>query len=143
MRRIMTLSTRGPRLRIALYGMPVFFIMLISHAFASEPTEICNIYINSDTDSIIDNNCSSGSVVRVIYKFKSDAFDLKNHPSAVCDHSKTIFAQTNSEEASSEYIVSCLYAGSSDQKVNFFELIQGNPKDNEESAAWKYRKKGP
>ena len=137
------LSTRGPRLAIALFGMPVFFITTISHAFASEPTGICNIYINSDTDSIIDNNCSSGSVVRVIYKFKSDAFDLKNHPSAVCDHSKTIFAQTNSEKASSEYIVSCLYAGSSDQKASFFELIKGSPEDNEESAAWKYRKKGP
>ena len=139
----MMLSTLGPRLGIALFGMPVFFIMIISHAFASEPTGICNIYINSDTDSIIDNNCSSGSVVRVIYKFKSDAFDLKNHPSAVCDHSKTIFAQTNSEKAPSEYIVSCLYVGSSDQKGSFFELIKGNPKDNEESAAWKYRKKGP
>ena len=124
------LSTRGPRLAIALFGMPVFFITTISHAFASEPTGICNIYINSDTDSIIDNNCSSGSVVRVIYKFKSDAFDLKNHPSAVCDHSKTIFAQTNSEKASSEYIVSCLYAGSSDQKASFFELIKGNPEEN-------------
>lgn len=137
------LSKRGPRLGIAIFGMPVFFIMTISLAFASEPTEICNIYINSDTDSIIDNDCSSGSVVRVIYKFKSDAFDLKNHPSAVCDHSKTIFAQTNSEKASSEYIVSCLYAGSSDQKASFFELIKGNSEDNEESAAWKYRKKGP
>ena len=132
-------------------GPPRFLIFIISaflvtsthSASARDPIEFCDIRINSDSDSIKNNKCSPGNLVRILYKSKSDAFKLKNHLSEVCDYSKTIFAQTDSVETSTEYIVSCVYGRSLASKESFFELIKGEPKDNEESAAWKYRKKGP
>ena len=129
--------------RFLIFIMSVFLVTITHFSSAREPAELCNIPINSDSDSIKNNKCSPGNLVRILYKSKSDAFKLKNHPSEVCDYSKTIFAQTDSGKTSTEFIVSCVYGSSLEYKESFFELIKGEPKDNEESAAWKYRKKGP
>ena len=129
--------------RFLIIILSVFLVTGSSFALAEELAELCDIHINSEADSIKDNKCSPGNLVRIKYKFKSDAFELKNHPSEICDYSKTIFAQTDSENTSAQYIVSCVYGGTLKSKESFFELIKAEPKDNEESAAWKYRKKGP
>ena len=61
----------------------------------------------------------------------------------VCDYSNTIFAQTGLDVGIKKYIVSCVFAGSGEKRESLFELFETEPKDNDESAAWKYKKKGP
>ena len=129
--------------RFLIFIISAFLVTSTQSASARDPIEFCDIRINSDSDSIKNNKCSRGNLVRILYKSKSDAFKLKNHPSEVCDYSKAIFAQTDSDKTSTEYIVSCVYGGSLEEKDSFFGLIKGESKGNEESAAWKYRKKGP
>ena len=130
-------------LRLAL--VTCFMLFGIENAFAStlQWQETCDIHIQSKSDLIINNSCEPGDVVRIVYKNKFEAFNLENHVSMVCDYSKTIFAQNGGGDANKKHIVSCVYAGSEERRESLFELFETEPKDNDESAAWKYKKKGP